>query len=223
MKNKTLVIAPHPDDELIGVGGTIAKRIRMGSDVAVLIVTKGFPPLHNPKLIEKGIQEDIRSNKILGVDKIFRLYMPANRLEEKNQYELNNQISKVIEEFGPTEVFIPFHGDIHIDHKIVAESAMVAMRPKAGMRVKRILAYEVPSETGWSFSSRRDDSFVPNVYENISKTIDDKLHALDEMNSQIESTKGARSLEAIAALARYRGSTVGMTYAEAFVLERELR
>ena len=218
---KVLVIAPHPDDELIGVGGTIAKRLRDGNDVTVAIATKGFPPLHNQKIIEKGIQEDTEANKILGVSSIKRMELPANGLDSMEQYRINEAFMKLIDEVSPEEVFIPFCGDMHIDHRIIAESAMVAMRPKNGCPVRRILSYEVPSETGWNFA-RADKFFVPNVYEDISAQIARKVSALRKMESQISVLEGARSIDSIMALARYRGATMGMNYAEAFMLEREL-
>lgn len=220
--SKVLVIAPHPDDELIGVGGTIANRIRKGSDVTVCIVTKGFPPLHNKDIIQKGIQEDLEGNKRLGVANIIRLEFPANGLDVIEQYRINAALAEVIKAVKPTEVFIPFNGDIHIDHKIIAESAMVAMRPKDGCTVKKILSYEVPSETGWGFV-RASDAFLPNVYEDIGESIETKKKALREMKSQIPERENARSIEAIVALAKHRGATVGMEYAEAFMLERELK
>lgn len=220
--NRTLVIAPHPDDELIGVGGTIAKRILQGSHVTVAIITKGFPPLHHQETIIKGIQEDYKANKAIGVHKLIRLGFPANKLDNIEQYKINSEIHKLILETEPNEVYIPFDGDIHIDHKIISEACMVALRPKEKFKVNRILSYEVPSETGWK-APRANNVFAPNTFEDISETYRLKKVALNQMKSQITKNTGTRSVESIMALSRYRGSIIGVKYAEAFMLEREIR
>ena len=221
---RILVIAPHPDDEILGCGGTIAKKAAQGAVVTVCIVTKGYPPLHDPSVISKGTDEDLQANEILGTKQVIRLDFPANGLESMEQHELNDSLKEVITEIEPDEVYIPFSGDIHIDHKLVAQAAMVALRPKYqhGQRVvRRILSYEVLSETGWDLN-RAGNIFVPNVFEDIHDTIQTKMVAAGAMASQIPMDHNARSVEAIKTLAMYRGNQAGVNYAEAFMLEREV-
>lgn len=121
----------------------------------------------------------------------------------------------------PDEVFIPHRGDMHRDHQIAADAAMVALRPNRSHKVKRVLAYEVLSETDWNIPNTQN-AFIPNVYEDITKQINFKLMAMEGYKSQLREYPAARSLEGIKALAVHRGVTVGVKYAEAFMLIREV-
>lgn len=220
---KVLVIAPHPDDEVLGVGGTIAKRVNEGHEVHVCIVTRGYPPMFNEDLIEAGVKEcEIANGQILGTYSLFFLRQPAAKLDTVPIHQIINLIQSVIRDLEPDEVYIPHRGDIHIDHKIVIDAAMVALRPKHKHRVRRILAYEVPSETGWDLPNE-NNAFVPNVFEDITDTLELKIKAMNTYQSQSEKFPGARSPEAIRALAAYRGTTVCTGAAEAFSLIREIK
>lgn len=217
-----LVIAPHPDDEVLGVGGTIAKRTAMGDQVDVCIVTKGRPQLFNPEVIEQGRQEAKGAANILGVRSITFLDFPAAELDTVPHNKLIAALTEVIQTEKPDEVFIPHHGDLHIDHKLVAEAAMVALRPKYQHKVKRVYAYECPSETEWDIPSAQN-AFLPNVYEDITDTLITKILALSNYQSQMDKFPATRSMEAVNALATYRGATVYTRAAEAFSLIREIR
>ena len=215
-----LVIAPHPDDEILGCGGTILKMTSKGHNVDVCIVTKGQSPQFDSEYIERGYYEDFRANLSLGVSKIFSLKFPASNLDMIPQYQINDSIKDVIEEIEPEEIYIPYYGDIHHDHKIVAEAAMVAARPMKGQCVKRIYAYEVPSETGWDVP---DNTFKPNVYIDITNQIQCKVEAFQLLKTQKKKYPDARSAEVLYSIAQYRGSQVGYYHAEAFMLLRELK
>ena len=217
-----LVIAPHPDDEVLGVGGTIAKRTAMGDQVDVCIVTKGRPQLFNPSVVKQGREEAKWAANVLGVRSIIFLDFPAAELDTVSHNELVSALAEVIQTEKPDEVFIPHQGDLHIDHKLVAEAAMVAVRPKYRHKVKRVYAYECPSETEWDIPSAQN-AFMPNVYEDITDTISIKIKALSNYQSQIDEFPATRSLEAVNALATYRGATVYTRAAEAFSLIREIR
>lgn len=217
-----LVIAPHPDDEVIGVGGTILKHYLAGDSVHVCIVTKGMPHLFNQEMVEMGRREAKIANVMLGVDTLTFLDYPAAELDRVPLNKMIRSFEETISKLKPDEVYIPHRGDIHNDHKVVADAAMVALRPKYQHKVKRVYAYEVPSETGWDRPSA-DNAFIPNVYEDISETLEAKLIALEYYQSQAEKWPGARSEQAVEALAKYRGSTVCTDAAEAFQLIRELR
>ena len=217
-----LVIAPHPDDEILGTGGTIAKRAAQGHDVYVCIVTKGCEPLFHEKYVEKGRSECRKADEYLGVKETIFLDFPAVMLEEVPRYELNDGILGVIQRIKPEEVYVPHRGDMQIDHKIVVDAAMVALRPKYSHKVKRIYAYETLSETGWDIPNVMNE-FIPTVYEDISDTINKKIEAMNIFQSQLASFPNARSIGALEALARFRGSTVTLEAAEAFGIVREIK
>lgn len=219
---KVLVIAPHPDDEVLGCGGTIAKRAAEGHDVFVCVVTKGCEPLFPPEQVQQVRAECEKADQLLGVKETIFLSFPAVMLETVPRYDLNGRISEIIQTIKPDEVYIPHRGDMQLDHKMVVDAAMVALRPKYKHVVKRIYAYETVSETGWDIPNSTNE-FIPTVYEDISENLDDKKEAMRLVKTQIGEFPDARSVEAIEALAKYRGSTVGVKAAEAFVLIREIK
>ncbi len=217
-----LVIAPHPDDEIIGVGGTISKRVKDGHNVYVCVVTKAFPPLFSEEVVEQARNECREADKFLGVSETAFLDFPAVMLETVPRYELNGEISKIIQRILPDEVYIPHRGDMQLDHKMIVDAAMVALRPKYKHKISRIYSYETLSETGWDVPNVTNE-FIPNVYEDISNTLTDKLNAMNVFQTQLSEFPDARSLGAIEALARYRGATVNVQAAEAFSLIREIK
>lgn len=219
---RVLVVAPHPDDEIIGVGGTIAKRTENGDEVFVCVVTKGFQPLFTEEFVEQGRRECREADRMLGVKETVFLDFPAVMLETVPRYELNGKISEVIQKVKPDEVYIPHRGDMQLDHQMVVDAAMVGLRPKYEHVVKRIYAYETLSETGWNIPNAQNE-FIPNVYEDISAYLEKKLEAMNVFASQLSEFPAARSLEAMEALAKYRGATVNVAAAEAFSLIREIK
>ncbi len=219
---KVLVIAPHPDDEIIGVGGTIANRTKKGDEVYVCIVTKGTTPIFNPEFIEQGRKECREADKKLGVKETIFLDFPAVMLETIPRYKFNAKIAEVIEKINPDEVYIPHRGDMQLDHQMVVDAAMVAVRPRGNNYPKRIYAYETLSETGWNIPNVNNE-FIPTVYEDITETIDLKIEAMKIFESQLAPFPAARSIGAIEALAKFRGATVSLKSAEAFSLIREVK
>lgn len=219
---KVLIIAPHPDDEILGAGGTIAKRATDGHDVYVCVMTKGCEPLFSAESVDQVRSECMEADSILGVKETIFLDFPAAMLETVPRYKLNDAIVKVIQRIKPDEVYLPHRGDMQQDHKMVVDAAMVALRPKYDHVVKRIYAYETLSETGWDIPNTVNE-FIPNVYENISDTLEKKLDAMRVFQSQLADFPAARSLGAIEALAKYRGATVNVMAAEAFTLIREIK
>lgn len=219
---KVLVIAPHPDDEVIGVGGTIAKRVKAGDEVYVCVVTKGQEPMFRKEFIEQGRKECQEADAELGVIETIFLDFPAVMLETVSRYELNGKIMELIHRIKPEEVFIPHRGDMQLDHQLVADAVMVAVRPRGDYYPKRVYAYETLSETGWNIPNTVNE-FIPTVYEDISEFMDIKLKAMNFFESQLIQFPAARSLVAIEALAKFRGATVNVMAAEAFSLIREIK
>lgn len=219
---KILVIAPHADDEILGVGGTIARNVTEGNEVYVCVVTHGEEPLFSKDLVEKLREETIRAHEYLGVKKTYFLEYPAVMLESIQRYKLNESILAVIEKINPDEVYIPHAGDMQKDHQIVNESAMVAVRPKYNHKIQAVYAYETLSETEWNIPNTVN-AFIPTVYQDISEYLEEKKKAFHFFSTQEAVFPNPRSLEAIEALARYRGATVSVRAAEAFMLIREIR
>ena len=217
-----LVIAPHPDDEILGVGGTIGKRAMNGDSVFVCVVTKAGEPLFREELVEQGRKECREADRFLGVKETFFLDFPAVRLEEVPRYKLNDGLMQAVQRVKPDEVYIPHRGDMQLDHKMIVDAAMVALRPKYDYVIKRIYAYETLSETGWDIPNIVNE-FIPTVYEDISNTIEKKMSAMNIFQSQLAEFPAARSLGAIQALAKYRGAAVNVMAAEAFTLIREIK
>lgn len=219
---RVLVIAPHPDDEIIGVGGTIAKRVNMGNEVYVCVVTKGQEPMFKKEFIEQGRKECKEADAKLGVTETIFLDFPAVMLETVPRHELNGKIFDLIQSLKPEEIFIPHRGDMQLDHQIVVDSVMVAVRPRGEYYPKRVYAYETLSETGWNIPNTVNE-FIPTVYEDISPFMDIKIEAMRIFESQLARFPAARSLDAMEALARFRGAMVNVEAAEAFNLIREIR
>lgn len=220
--SKVLVIAPHPDDEVLGVGGTMARLAHQGHDIFVAIVTHGDPSMFDPGFIEQGRQEALKAHRLLGVrDTIFMEGFPAALLDTVPHSQLNEAFRKVLNDVKPQILFIPFNGDIHLDHRLVFESALVAARPNSTQQVQAIYAYETLSETNWN-APPLTPGFLPNTYFDISAFLEVKLEAMRVYQTQLKLFPHERSIKAIRALARLRGATVGFEAAEAFVLIRSV-
>lgn len=219
---KVLVIAPHPDDEVLGCGGTMLRHIDEGDEVTVCIVTHAEPPIY-PVDSSLPIQKAAREcHKWMGVKDSIFLDFPAVMLESVERYRINNALLDVIRTVNPECVYIPHYGDMQKDHLIVVEACMVALRPKNIHKPLSVFGYETMSETAWNIPNVQNE-FIPNVFIDISKYLVKKLEALRYYDSQMKEYPDARSLEAVEALARYRGSLMHFEAAESFMLIRELR
>ena len=219
---RVLIIAPHADDEIIGVGGTIVRYINENVDVYVCIVTRGEKPIFSEEFMENLRNETLLCYKKIRIKKKYFLEFTAMILEKENRYKINEKIHNVMHEVCPDEVYIPHVGDMQKDHQIVAEAAMVGLRPKYKHIVKKIYAYETLSETGWNIPNIQNE-FIPNVYVDISDYLKQKLDAMKCYKSQVGDFPDARSIEAIEALAKYRGALMNLKAAEAFMLIREVK
>ena len=225
---KVLVFAPHPDDEILGCGGTMAWHIANDDTVEVCIVTRGKPPVFQ---IDQEIYdrwphnlypEIVKSHHLLGVAQTYYLEFPAVMLEDVPRYELNNQILDLISRCEPNIIYMPHFGDMQKDHLITCEAIMVAVRPKYKHIVQYVYAYETLSETEWNIP-HPSKCFIPNVFIDISRFLAQKLAAMACYQSQLGDFPDPRSLEAVDSLAKLRGSTMGVAAAEAFMLIREYR
>lgn len=214
---RVLVFAPHNDDEVLGVGGTIAKYTDMGHEVYVCEVTKSASE-EKLKIIR---DEAEKAHQILGIKETFFLDFPVVKLSEVPIVDLNSEFVRVVNTVKPDIAFIPHKGDMHKDHFVVSHCAMVAMRPIGEQIVKEIYAYETLSETEWNIPSV-ENAFIPNVWIDVSDYIETKLKAMSCYKSQLMQPPHPRSIEIIKSLSVVRGSTVNVSHAESFMLIRKL-
>lgn len=211
-----LAVAAHPDDEVLGAGGTLAKHAAAGHEVHALIVTDGATAQYDdPGLIEEKAAAARTCGDRLGLDRVHVGDLPDMRLDDTPHVEVNAAIEAVVERVEPDVVYTHAHDDVNADHVAVAESTMVATRPGAG--VERVLAYEVPSGTEWAAGDR----FAPTVYVDVTEHLDAKVEAFGAYEMERRSYPHPRSDRAIRARAETRGSEAGFETAEAFTLLRE--
>ena len=213
IKKRILVVSPHPDDETLGVGGTIFKYSNEGHEVNVLTISGHLPPLYTREDYEKTLEEAHKAFKILGVNKSYFLELPATMIGDIPLHELNSKICKIVNDFNPQIIFCPFP-DRHLDHRLVFDSVMVATRPVGkGRNIEIVAAYETLSETHWN-APHIEPNFTPNWVIDISNSIKKKIEALKCYETQIPDFPGPRSLEAIEALAKFRGTQAGFGFGE---------
>ena len=218
---RVLVVAPHPDDEVLGPGGTIARFASSGADVAVVIMTRGRPPQFSEESTEALRAETKAAHAALGVTSSHFLDLPAAGLDTVPHAEMNSKLAAVFAEVGPTKLFVPFNGDMHTDHQLTFTSALVCARPGRTGAPRAVYAYETLSETFWNAPYLTPD-FVPTLFVDITGSIDTKLEAMSCYRSQVQPPPHERSLQAIQALATFRGASVDVAAAEGFVLVRQM-
>jgi LmbE family N-acetylglucosaminyl deacetylase len=221
MSNKVLVIAPHPDDEVLGCGGTIARHTAHGDEVQVAVVSRGAAEMYSLAEEEQVRHELADAHTILGVTAVHFLDFPAPKLDTIPGYQLADAIRQVIKSFHPNIVYLPHRGDIHADHQAVFQATLVAARPINHCPVQKLLCYETLSETEWS-PPFGNDAFIPTVFVDITNYLELKLKAMACYQAELKQAPHPRSLEVIESLARFRGATVNLLAAESFMLMREI-
>ena len=217
---KTVVVAPHPDDEVLGTGGTLLRRKAEDETIAWLIVTGITGEMGwSEEKINQRAHEIKRVTELFGFDSVFELKFPTTQLDQVPMSDLVAAISNVFKKFEPEEVFVPHPADVHADHRMVFDAVASCTKWFRYLSVKRVLAYETLSETDFGLGTSQ--SFRPNVFVNIEPYLDDKIRAMDIYASEIGEFPFPRSHEAIQALAILRGAASGFKTAEAFELLRE--
>lgn len=218
---KVMVIAPHPDDEVLGCGGAMARHTSEGDEVFVLVVTRGVPELFSPETIEGTRLELKAAHEILGIQETIFLDLPAPRLDTVPGHVIADGINEEIRRIQPEIVYLPHRGDIHSDHRFVYYATLVACRPIHNRSVRKLLCYETISETEWA-PPFGEDAFVPTVFVDISEYLETKLAAMACYKSQLQNPPLPRSLSGLENLAKVRGNGIGLAAAEAFMLVREI-
>jgi N-acetylglucosamine malate deacetylase 1 len=217
---KTLVVSPHPDDEVLGCGATLMRRKKDGGALGWLIVTgiseqAGW----SAERVQQREAEIAKVAEAIGFEKVFNLRLPTAQLDRLPMDDLINQFSTVFNAYRPEEVFLPHRADAHTDHRIVFDAAAACTKWFRYPFVRRVLAYETLSET--DFNLRAEGSFYPTVFVDISEYLDRKLDVVALYKSELGAFPFPRSIEAVRALALLRGAASGFMAAEAFQLLRE--
>ncbi len=224
MRN-VLIVAAHPDDEILGVGGTVKVLADAGVVVRALILAEGQTSRTEKRedtpldVIIRLRENAAAAAEIMGFTSIDFCDFPDNRMDGVNLLDIIKVVSQYIEKYSPDTIFTHHHGDLNIDHRRVCEAVLTACRPTGKDAVKRIYAFETPSSTEWNYTY--ENSFRPNVYVDISGAIEVKAKGMNCYESERTEFPHPRSEGALRALARYRGSNSGMEYAEGFMLLRE--
>lgn len=217
---KTLVIAPHPDDETLGCGGTLLRRKAEGAELGWLIVAgiseqDGWSSDH----VKQRDAEIAQVTKLFGFNQVFNLRLPTAHLDMLPMRDLVDQFSSVFKSFQPEEVLLPHRSDVHTDHRVVFDAAAACSKWFRYPSVRLVMSYETISET--EFGLDADCAFHPNCFVDISNFLDRKLEIMAVYQSELGAFPFPRSAESVRALATLRGSTSGFKAAEAFQLLRQ--
>ena len=218
--NKVMVIAPHPDDETLGVGGTLLRRKSEGAAIAWLIVTTiSMESGWSSEKVKQRADEIERISLLYDFDEVYALNFQTTQLDTIPMSDIVAAVSGVFKSFKPDEVFVPHPSDVHTDHRVVFNAVSACTKWFRYPSVKRVLAYETLSETDFGLGT--DQAFRPNVFVDVTEFFGKKIKAMDIYASEVGDFPFPRSHEAIRALATLRGAASGFKAAEAFELLRE--
>ena len=223
---RVLIVAAHPDDEVLGCFGTVAKMIKEGYEAYTLILSGGKASRKEDANVLDKEKENLKNemltaNKVIGIKNTFHFDFPDNAFDTVALLEIVQLIDKIKEQVKPSVIFTHHIGDMNIDHQICHKAVLTATRPMKGETVKTIYAMEVPSSTEYNgFSSQT--AFIPNVFFDITNTIDLKIEAMSKYVSELKNAEHPRSLEHMRNLAKTNGTKVGLEYSENFMLIREI-
>lgn len=222
MTDSVFVIAPHMDDEVLGVGGSIAKHVQAGDDVTVCVLAnRAYDNEYHDDLIEEEKEATRAAKEVLGYDELHFLDLPDEQID-RAVIDVIKPLESVYEKVDPDVVYTCHRGDPHQDHRVAFEASLVPSRPISDSPPDRVLVYEVPSSTDQS-PPYPEYQFAPNVYTNVSDHLDTKIEAMRQYERESREFPHPRSPEGIEVYARKRGMEVGYEAAEAFSLLRERR
>jgi len=222
---KILVVVAHPDDEILGCGGTMARLVAEDNDVFVTILGEGITSRYEDRTqVNKSLLMNLQSDSQkaadhIGVKGLFTFNLPDNRFDTVPLLDVVKIIEGIIDDIQPTTIYTHHNADLNIDHSIVYRATMTAVRPLINCPVKDVYSVEIPSSTEWSFQNYHN-GFRPNVFVDITNYIDLKLESMHMYDSESREFPHPRSLDSLRAIARRWGSVVGVEYAEAMELIR---
>lgn len=221
-----LVVAAHPDDELLGEGATIRRLVDEGAAAHAVILAEGITSRSDAREMADLAELDALKQDALAADQIIGYAstdfcgLPDNRMDQLDLLDIIKIISKFVELYNPDTIFTHHPGDLNIDHRLVCQAVLTACRPVNDNRVKRIYAFETPSSTEWNYIY--EAPFCPNAYFDVTSTLETKIEAMSMYKSEGAAYPHPRSAVALRALAQYRGSNIGCEYAEAYSVLREI-
>ena len=225
---KVLVVAAHPDDEILGCGATAARLVHEGHDVHFAILGEGITSRHarrseadNTQLHQLHREAHAAAGKV-GVRNVVLDHLPDNRLDTVPLLEIVKIIEDLVERIGPEVIYTHHGGDLNVDHGIIHRAVLTATRPVNAQPVKEIYAFEVPSSTEWGFG-QVEPHFRPNVFVDVTRTLQAKIEAMRCYETEVREFPHPRSPEALRATATRWGSVCGCSAAEAFELVRSIR
>ena len=223
---KILVVAAHPDDEILGCGGTSARLAKAGAEIYTLILGEGVggryessQSLDAAKEVVALKQQMRKANEIIGIKEVFPHDFADNRFDSVTLLDIVKVVEKVKSEIEPDTIFTHYEKDLNVDHQITYKAVITAARPIQGESVREIYSFEVLSSTEWAYPL----SFSPDVFFDISETLEQKIHAMQAYESELREFPHPRSLEAVKVNAKGWGMKVGFGYAEAFKCVRVLK
>jgi LmbE family N-acetylglucosaminyl deacetylase len=225
---RVLVVAAHPDDEVLGCGGTMARLAQEGCDVNIAILGEGITSRHvqrseaDSKTLARLHQQVYEAAAKVGAKDVALFKLPDNRLDTVPLLDMVKLVEELIQKFQPEVIYTHHAGDLNVDHGLVQRAVLTATRPLPGQSVREIYAFEVPSSTEWAFQQLQP-VFRPNVFVDISRTLEAKIAGLACYDSETRKFPHPRSPEALRALAARWGSVAGCQAAEAFELVRSVR
>lgn len=222
--NKILIVAAHPDDEVLGCFATVAKLIKQGYEAYTLILSGGKT---SRGIVAKEELETLQlemknANKLIGIKEVFTADCPDNAFDSIPLLEIVKKIEEIKQQVQPDIIFTHHVGDMNIDHQITHKAVLTATRPMVDECVKTIYSMEIPSSTEWNAFSTQN-AFIPNVFFEIEDTIDLKVEAMNTYKSELRDYPHPRSLKYLKELARTNGVKVGLNYSENFMLIREIK
>jgi LmbE family N-acetylglucosaminyl deacetylase len=226
--NPVLILAAHPDDEVLGCAGVIARLALAGNEVYIAILGEGITSRYpkrqqsDPLLVEALQNQSQEAAALLGAKKVFLHHLPDNRFDTVPLLEVIKIVENLVKDLRPEIIYTHHGGDLNIDHQVVNRAVLTATRPIKTQPVREIYTFEVPSSTEWGFQHLQPP-FRPNVLVDISETLDIKIKALGIYESEVRDFPHPRSPQALRAIARRWGSVAGCEAAEAFELIRSLR
>jgi len=219
-----LVVASHPDDEVLGCGGTLYNLKKKGAKISVLFLSDGESSRKHPKikqLILDRKKQALKAGKILGIKNITFGDFPDNSMDTIPMLKVIKFIEKKIKEVKPDVIFTHFESDLNIDHQITSKAVITACRPIKNQTVKSVIFFEVLSSSEWNISIK-NKSFKPNYFVDISKSLKFKLKALKLYKREMRKWPHPRSIQGVKLLSKTRGSSVGLSNAEAFIIGRHI-
>lgn len=226
--SKVLIVAAHPDDEILGCGGTILKRIIEGDDIYCLVLGEGISARYEKRgLIKKEKIGELRRlhlkvSKFMGFKKNWLYNFPDNRFDAVDLLDVIKVIEKIKKMVQPKAVYTHFENDLNIDHKITFQAVLTACRPVAGETVREIFSFEIPSSTEWVSPFSNSNYFRPNVFVNIENTIDKKIETMKLYKNELKRFPHPRALKSVRIIAQRWGMFCGLNYAEPFMLIRKI-